>query len=191
MINRAGRFHSFKRVSNTQSRRPMIDDPMTVSTPIPSTPKILFVCLGNICRSPTAEAVFKQRALQAGLKVMIESAGTSGWHIGEPPDPRAVEHGEKQGYDFTGMTGQKVSKNDFSRFEYILAMDSENLSNLRSICPNGYSGHLSRFLDFAPNLDDKNVPDPYYGGTDGFEQVIDLIERASDGLIAHLKSLQI
>jgi len=98
-------------------------------------PTILFVCLGNICRSPTAEAVFKQRALQAGLKVMIESAGTSGWHIGEPPDPRAVEHGEKQGYDFTGMTGQS--------------------------------------------------------GTDGFEQVIDLIERASDGLITHLKSLQI
>ena len=150
-------------------------------------PTILFVCLGNICRSPTAEAIFRQRATQAGLDVIIESAGTGGWHIGERPDPRAIEHGEHKGYDFTGQTAQQVSKNDFSRFDYVLAMDSDNLSNLRRLCPPGYSGHLSRFLDFTPHTGDKDVPDPYYGGRDGFTQVISLIEQASDGLIKHLK----
>ena len=154
------------------------------------TPTILFVCLGNICRSPTAEAVFRQRAAQAGLDVIIESAGTGAWHAGEPPDPRAIEHGERRGYDFTGQTARKVSSADFSQFEYVLAMDQSNLVDLRRICPPGYSGHLSRFLHFASNPNVKNVPDPYYGGTDGFEQVIDLIEQASDGLIKHLKDIQ-
>lgn len=168
----------------------MISKDMTDRAPIPFTPQILFVCLGNICRSPTAEAVFKQRAQMAGLDVIIESAGTGGWHAGERPDPRAIEHGERQGYDFTGQTAQQVQKNDFSRFDYVLAMDSQNLSALRDLCPSGYSGHLSRFLDFAPNAALKDVPDPYYGGQDGFKQVITLIEQASDGLIRHLKDEQ-
>ena len=147
--------------------------------------KILFVCLGNICRSPTAEAVMRARA--AGLGLHIESAGTGGWHAGERPDPRAIEHGERQGYDFSGQTAQQVQKNDFSRFDYVLAMDSQNLSALRDLCPSGYSGHLSRFLDFAPNAALKDVPDPYYGGRDGFQTVIALIEAASQGLCKHLK----
>ncbi|MEP6342927.1 MAG: low molecular weight protein-tyrosine-phosphatase [Maricaulaceae bacterium] len=150
------------------------------------TPSILFVCLGNICRSPTAEAVFRQRAQQSGLEVIIDSAGTGGWHAGEPPDPRAIEHGALKGYDLTDQSARKVTHTDFSSFDYVLAMDAQNLSHLRDMCPAGYSGHLSRFLDFAPHTADKNVPDPYYGGEDGFSQVIRLIEAASDGLITHL-----
>jgi len=157
---------------------------------IPQTPKVLFVCLGNICRSPTAEAVFKQRGQEAGLDIIIDSAGTGAWHAGEPPDPRAIEHGKRRGYDFSGQTARKVTSADFSQFDYVLAMDKTNLIELRRICPAGYSGHLSRFLEFAPNTSIKNVPDPYYGGKDGFETVIDLIERASDGLIKHLKEMQ-
>lgn len=151
------------------------------------TASILFICLGNICRSPTAEAVFRQRATQAGLDVIIDSAGTGGWHAGEQPDPRAIEHGALKGYDLTGQSARKVTRTDFSTFDYILAMDAQNLAHLRDMCPAGYSGHLSRFLDFAPHSEDKNVPDPYYGGADGFNQVIALIEAASDGLITHLR----
>jgi len=118
------------------------------------TPKVLFVCLGNICRSPTAEAVFRARAEAACLDVHIESAGTSGWHIGEPPDPRSIEAGQARGYSFAGQASRKVTRADFGAFDYVLAMDG---------------------------------PDPYYGGGDGFTRVLDLIEQASDGLIAALK----
>lgn len=151
-------------------------------------PAILFVCLGNICRSPTAEAVFRSRAARAGLECMIDSAGTGAWHTGEPPDPRSIEYGTRRGYDFTGQTARQAVKADFSRFDYILAMDGRNLSELRNLCPAGYSGHLSRFLDFAPQSASKDVADPYYGGPQGFEQVINDIEAASDGLIAHLQN---
>ena len=151
-------------------------------------PAILFVCLGNICRSPTAEAVFRRKAQLEGLDVIIESAGTGAWHAGEPPDPRAIEHGERRGYDFSGQSARKVTATDFSRFDYVLAMDQSNLMDLRRVCPAGYSGQLSPFLKFAPHTESKNVPDPYYGGEDGFTQVIDLIEQASDGLIQHLKA---
>ena len=154
--------------------------------PMLRTPSILFVCLGNICRSPTAEAVFRQRTTQSGLEVIIDSAGTGGWHTGERPDPRAIEHGALKGYDLTDQSARQVTRTDFSTFDYVLAMDAQNLSHLRDICPAGYSGHLSRFLDFNPNVADKNVPDPYYGGADGFNHVINLIEAASDGLIQHL-----
>lgn len=157
---------------------------MTTSPP----PSILFVCLGNICRSPTAEAVFRRRAERAGLDCIIDSAGTGAWHAGEPPDPRSIDYGTQRGYDFSGQSARKAVKSDFSRFDYILAMDASNLSDLRGICPPGYSGHLSRFLDFAPSVSRKDVPDPYYGGPDGFKAVVDLIEAASDGLIHHLNN---
>ncbi len=150
-------------------------------------PAILFVCLGNICRSPTAEAVFRRYSQQAGLSCIIDSAGTGAWHIGEPPDIRSVDYGTQRGYDFSGQAARKVIKSDFSRFDYILAMDSRNLSDLRDLCPPGYSGHLSRFLDFAPKAAAQDVPDPYYGGADGFQTVIGLIEMASSGLIHHLQ----
>lgn len=148
-----------------------------------SEPSVLFVCLGNICRSPTAEAVFRKRSQAAGLNMHIDSAGTSGYHINERPDPRSIEAGERAGYDFSGQASRKVSRDDFSRFDYILAMDSDNLASLRVIAPPGFSGTLALFLDFARDVNRSDVPDPYYGGTDGFKDVLSLIERASDGLI--------
>lgn len=151
------------------------------------TPKVLFVCLGNICRSPTAEAVFRARAEAACLDVHIESAGTSGWHIGEPPDPRSIEAGQARGYSFAGQASRKVTRADFGAFDYVLAMDRANVTALQEICPENYLPRIGLFLDYAPNALTREVPDPYYGGGDGFTRVLDLIEQASDGLIAALK----
>lgn len=153
-----------------------------------SKPKVLFVCLGNICRSPTAEAVFRTRAQQAGLDIEIESAGTGAWHAGENPDPRTIEAGEMRGYSFAGQSARAVDITDFATFDYILAMDSQNLAHLEDISPAGFSGHLGLFLSFDQNQSMTDVPDPYYGGADGFETVLNLIEAASDGLITELKT---
>ena len=150
-------------------------------------PKVLFICLGNICRSPTAEAVFRARAKAADLDVHIDSAGTSGWHIGEPPDPRSIEAGEMRGYNFQGQASRKVTRADFGEFDYILAMDHKNLEALKDICPESYLSRLGLFLDYGPHSATREVPDPYYGGGDGFTRVLDLIEQASDGLIAALR----
>ncbi|RMF16473.1 MAG: low molecular weight phosphotyrosine protein phosphatase [Gammaproteobacteria bacterium] len=149
---------------------------------------ILFVCLGNICRSPTAEDVFRARAAQAGLanRLRIDSCGTGHWHVGEPPDPRAVQAARERGYDLSALRARQVSDSDFQNFEYILAMDSDNLAHLRRMAPSGFTGHLGLFLDFAPGHEGEPVPDPYYGGDAGFAHVLDLIERASEGLLAHL-----
>ena len=153
-----------------------------------NSPKVLFVCLGNICRSPTAEAVFRRRASAAGLDVHVESAGTSGWHIGEPPDPRSIEAGQARGYSFQGQASRKVTRADFGMFDYVLAMDHKNVAALREICPESYLSRIQLFLDYVPNATVREVPDPYYGGGDGFARVLDLIEQASDGLIAALKT---
>lgn len=150
---------------------------------------VLFVCLGNICRSPTAEAIFRQKAKRAGLELVIDSAGTGGWHVGASPDPRAIETGEAAGYSFAGLSARKAEKSDFAKFDYILAMDKENLANLRTISPQNYSGHLGLFLDFAKTQNTREVPDPYYGGNEGFKDVVTLIEDASDGLLAAIKDL--
>ncbi|MDB2437357.1 low molecular weight phosphotyrosine protein phosphatase [Hellea sp.] len=149
-------------------------------------PKVLFVCLGNICRSPTAEAVFTTRAKQAGLDVHVESAGTSGWHIGEPPDPRSIAAGEARGYSFQGQASRKVIRADFGNFDYILAMDDKNVEALKETSPENYWQRIQLFLDYAPSNTVREVPDPYYGSGDGFTRVLDLIEQASDGLIAVL-----
>ena len=150
---------------------------------------ILFVCLGNICRSPTAEAVFRARAAGAGLDIEIDSSGTGAWHTGQSPDSRAMEAGQIRGYDFTGQSARAVESLDFARFTHIFAMDAENLAYLESMKPKGYSGHLGLFTDFGSAQDKgQDVPDPYYGGPHGFEIVLDMIERASDGLIAALKA---
>lgn len=151
-------------------------------------PKVLFVCLGNICRSPTAEAVFRARAKAAGLEVHIDSAGTSGWHTGEGPDPRSIEAGEARGYSFIGQASRKVIRADFGEFDHILAMDWKNVKALKKICPESYLPRIGLFLDYVPNAPTREVPDPYYGGGDGFTRVLDLIEQASDGLIAALKT---
>ncbi len=149
--------------------------------------KVLFVCLGNICRSPTAEAVFRARAAGAGLDIEIDSAGTGAWHTGESPDPRSMEAGEKRGYSFSGQSARAVNNTDFAIFDYILAMDGKNLAHLQDMCPPKFSGHLGLFLDFAKNSSVAEVPDPYYGGESGFEHVLDLIEAACDGLIKEIK----
>ena len=140
---------------------------------------VLFVCLGNICRSPTAEAVFRARAVKADIK--IDSAGTGAWHAGEGPDPRSRAEGERRGYSFAGQAARKVRVQDFHDFDFILAMDASNLSDLQAIQPNTGTAQLSLFL---PNGAD--VPDPYYGGPDGFARVVDLIEEASDYWLAKL-----
>ena len=148
-----------------------------------SQPKVLFVCLGNICRSPTAEAVFRHRAHTAGLEVEIDSAGTGAWHVGERPDPRARDAGARRGYSFDGQTARAVHLSDFDYFDHILAMDRKNLSNLKSRAPDGSHEKVQLFLDYAVSISVSEVPDPYYGGADGFEDVLNLIEAASDGLI--------
>lgn len=148
---------------------------------------VLFVCLGNICRSPTAQAVFRARSIGAGLDIEVDSAGTGAWHEGEPPDARAMEAGAARGYDFTGQSARAVETLDFARFDYILAMDTKNLAHLEAMKPQSYSGHLGLLTDFGNAADKgRNVPDPYYGGPQGFETVLDMIERASDRLIARL-----
>lgn len=148
----------------------------------------LFVCLGNICRSPTAEAVFRLKAEEAGLHVKVSSAGTGSWHQGEPPDSRSIKAGMRRGYDFQGQVSRKITKKDFLEYDYILAMDKNNLQDLIKICPDHLIPKISLFMDFSIGTGVDEVPDPYYGGKDGFNEVLDLIELASKGLILSLNS---
>ena len=150
-----------------------------------SKPKVLFVCLGNICRSPTAEAVFRRKASEAGIDVFIDSAGTGAWHQGELPDGRAREAGQRRGYSFAGQRARAVIENDFKDFDYILAMDQKNLKALISRAPTGTENKIRLFLEYG-STSTTEVPDPYYGGPDGFEHVLDLIEDASGGLLREL-----
>lgn len=146
---------------------------------------VLFVCLGNICRSPTADGVFQKYVEDAKLThlINVDSAGTSGWHIGEPPDSRSVREAANRGYDLSYLRGRQVSKQDFEQFDYVLAMDKQNLLDLKALAPSNYSGHLGLFLDFSQQSDYSEVPDPYHGGKQGFTLVLDLIEDASNGLL--------
>ncbi len=150
---------------------------------------ILFVCMGNICRSPTAQGVFKRLIEQTGLinDVKIDSAGTHAYHIGKAPDPRAQAVALRRGIDISAQRARRVIPSDFEKFDYILAMDQENLSALRTICPPEHSHKLRLFLEYAPELKVGDVPDPYYGGPTGFEQVLDLVEIASEGLLRQLR----
>jgi protein-tyrosine phosphatase len=152
--------------------------------------RVLFVCLGNICRSPTAEGVLRVLAAREAPDLMLEvdSAGTAGYHIGEPPDPRTRAAAARRGYDLSTQRARVVEPADFERFDLILAMDRENLRVLRRRAPAGAHERLRLFLEFAPQAaDPEDVPDPYYGGPNGFEQVLDLVESASRGLLAHLR----
>lgn len=147
--------------------------------------KILFVCLGNICRSPTAEAVFRTRAAAAGLDVETDSAGTGAWHIGNPPDTRMQLAARAAGYDLSPLRARQITPSDFRKFTRIIVMDDDNLNDVNALRPKGYPTPVDLFLPYGPS-DKTNVPDPYYDG--GFDAVVKLIEDASDGLINALKS---
>jgi protein-tyrosine phosphatase len=151
--------------------------------------KVLFVCTGNICRSPTAEGVFKHAVEKAGLahRITSDSAGTGDYHIGEAPDPRAQSAALGRGYDLSPLCARQVSRRDFGEFDYILAMDETHLRQLKRLCPAEHAGKLKLFMEFAGEGALLEVPDPYYGGAHGFEQVLDMVERASRGLLEHLR----
>jgi protein-tyrosine phosphatase len=152
--------------------------------------KILFVCLGNICRSPTAEVVFRTIAAREApeLALEVDSAGTAGYHAGEPADRRTREAAARRGYDLSSRRARIVEPGDFERFDLILAMDRQNLSVLERRAPPHARGRLRMFLEFAPEAGATEVPDPYYGGPNGFEDVLDLIEAASRGLYRALRA---
>lgn len=148
--------------------------------------RVLFVCMGNICRSPTAEGVARALAEKAGVAQHFEfdSAGTHSYHIGEPPDRRAREAAARRGYDLSPLRARQVEAADFLRFDLILAMDRHNLQLLRHACPAEHRGKLKLFLEFAPELGVDEVPDPYYGGPEGFDEVLDLVEAAVTRLLS-------
>jgi protein-tyrosine phosphatase len=150
---------------------------------------VLFVCMGNICRSPTAEGIFREQAQRAGwlARLRIESAGMGDWHVGQRPDERAIAHARRRGYDLTSLRARQVVVDDFARFDYILAMDLRNLRDLRALQPADYAGRLGLLLDFVPELGLREVPDHYFGGADGFETVLELTERACAALLAHIR----
>ncbi len=151
---------------------------------------VLFVCMGNICRSPTAEGVFQHLVSNSPLNESIhtDSAGTHAYHVGEQPDPRAQQTARTRGIDLSTQRARRVSSDDFHKFDYILAMDNDNLASLRKLQPADGKSQLQLFMDFAPELAITEVPDPYYGGSKGFEKVFDMVEIAAKGLLDHIKS---
>lgn len=151
--------------------------------------RIVFVCLGNICRSPTAEAVFRTLAAREApdLHVLVESAGTAQYHVGSAPDARAQAAARRRGYEMAGLRARTIERRDFERFDLILAMDRSNWSALQRLAPQAARERVRLFLEFAADADVLEVPDPYYGGPNGFEEVLDLIEAASRGLLRHLQ----
>jgi len=152
--------------------------------------KVLFVCLGNICRSPTADGIFRQLVAREKLeqKILVDSAGTGDWHIGKAPDSRTVAAAHQRGYDLSILRARQVNTKDFAEFDYVLAMDKSNLLDLQRMKPSTYTGHLGLFLEFGVRGDYHEVPDPYYGGNDGFELVLDLVEDAAQGLLNHIRN---
>ena len=150
-----------------------------------SKTRILFVCTGNICRSPTAEGVARQRIARAGLTDLFEvdSAATHGYHVGEPPDPRTAKAAGERGYDLSRLRARKLELSDFQRFDLLLAMDLGHLEMMRRMCPQVYMPKVGLFMRYARNHDIDEVPDPYYGGSAGFEAVLDYCEDAVEGLL--------
>jgi len=150
---------------------------------------ILFVCMGNICRSPTADGVFRQKVVDNGLSdlVRVDSAGTHNYHPGSPPDARAQAAAAKRGYDLSALRARQVQAADYAAFDLILVMDQDNLAELQENCPSAYQPKLRLLTEFCQVHKASVVPDPYYGGADGFEQVLDLVEDACEGLLAHVR----
>ncbi|MDR8729850.1 low molecular weight protein-tyrosine-phosphatase [Burkholderia pseudomultivorans] len=151
---------------------------------------ICFVCLGNICRSPTAEGVMRHQVEAAGLAggIDVDSAGTGDWHVGEPPDTRAQAAARLRGYDLSALRARQVSAADFERFDLLLAMDEANLAELRRRCPPQHRDKVRLLMEFAPGAAETEVADPYFGGAQGFEQVLDQVERACEGLLQTLRT---
>jgi len=151
--------------------------------------KVLFVCLGNICRSPTAHGLFEHTVKMAGLadSIIVDSAGTGGWHTGNPPDARAQATALERGYDISALQARQVQRADYTDFDYILGMDAQNMTDLDSIKTPNYHGVLGLFLEVAGVGNDLEVPDPYYGGDAHFAQVIDLVEQGCHGLLERIK----
>ena len=152
--------------------------------------KVLFVCLGNICRSPTAEGVFRKLVREAGLEhaIHIDSAGTHAYHVGNPPDARAQQTASRRGIDLSTLRGRQASAEDLETFDYILAMDRDNLRHLQYLAGSTPARHVQLLLDYAGDWDLDEVPDPYYGGDTGFERVFDMLEAAAAGLLDHIRS---
>lgn len=155
----------------------------------PDTVSVLFVCMGNICRSPTAHGVFRQRVAAAGLgdRILVESAGTHAYHVGHPADDRSQAAALKRGYDLGDLRARLVSRRDFSRFNYILAMDEANLEDLMRNLPEGSDVQPRLFMEYSAMFSGREVPDPYAGGAQGFEEVLDMIEDACTGLLEAIK----
>ncbi|KHK91791.1 low molecular weight protein-tyrosine-phosphatase [Novosphingobium malaysiense] len=153
---------------------------MTADRPRPS---ILFVCLGNICRSPLAEAALRHRAQEAGLEILIDSAGTGDWHVGKGPDPRSCSEAMRHGIDIGAYRARQVAPDDFARFDRIIALDRENLSDLRRIAPSQGRARLSLLLDHVPGMEGQDVADPYFGGPEGFEETWRQVSQAACHLV--------
>ena len=150
--------------------------------------RVLFVCMGNICRSPLAQGVFEDVLRREGLEneVFVDSAGTGSWHVGEPPDERAQRSARLRGLDLSSQRARRLRPEDCERFDYILFMDEENRRLVEPLCKGG-TAEVRLFLDYAPEFPQREIPDPYYGGREGFELVMDLVEAASEGLLEDIR----
>ncbi|MBE9516778.1 MAG: low molecular weight phosphotyrosine protein phosphatase [Proteobacteria bacterium] len=155
-----------------------------------SKASVIFVCLGNICRSPTAEAVFRKLVSEEGCDhlVEIDSAGTHAYHVNEPPDQRAQAAAMRRGIDMSSLRGRRATESDIESFDYVLAMDSENYHNLLAISTDEYRHKIRLFMEFAPDRPEDEVPDPYYGGAGGFDNVLDMVEEAARGLLDDIRN---
>jgi len=151
--------------------------------------KVLFVCLGNICRSPTAHGVFEKLVQDEAMSHLIEvdSAGTAAYHVGNEPDRRAQQAARRRGIELSHLRARQAVADDFYEFDYVLAMDHENYHNLARICPTGMEHKLQLFLEYAHDFSEEAVPDPYYGGADGFEYVLDMVQNGAEGLLDHIR----
>lgn len=151
--------------------------------------RVLFVCMGNICRSPTAEGVLRHMLRESRLdeRVEVDSAGTHGYCSGEAPDPRTQQAASRRGYDLSGIRSRKVALQDLEYFDLVLAMDRKSLESLRVVCPSDQSSRLALFMDYSTHFIEQDVPDPYYGSGQGFDLVLDMVEDASKGLIESVK----
>ena len=156
---------------------------------IDSVIKVLFVCTGNICRSPTADGVFRKIVDEAGLadQISVDSCGLSAYHVGELPDPRSSEMAKSRGYDLSDIRSRKIKPSDYVQFDYILAMDDGHLRDMRRQAPSANQTKIKLFLDYHPDMVGQSVPDPYYGGANGFVHVFDMIEQTSNNLLTHIR----